>query len=258
MPCVSLEVDALQDHRSGHDQEQTADQDEQQLGAAEDGECCQRAAEGERSGVAHEDLRRRGVPPEEADEGADDRRRDHAEVERIAHLVALERHVWVEIDVEAGLVGLPEPDEDVGREREDRRAGGEAVEPVGDVHSVRGADGDDVDPDHEQDHADHRPEEEQVEPGDVAHEGDEVRRRRQTVLVGEHREDREQREHGSHDDLAGDLRPAGEAQAALLAGLGEVVDEPDESHPPHHPQHEHRDHRPRDAAERPLTRCPTR
>ena len=91
-----LEVGALQDDRAGDDDEEAADEDEQQLGAAEDREGGEGAAEAERAGVAHEDLGRRGVPPEEADEGADDRGRDDREVERVAHVVALSTHVGVE------------------------------------------------------------------------------------------------------------------------------------------------------------------
>ena len=66
----------------------------------------------------------------------------------------------------------------------------------------------------------------EVEPRDVAHDRDDreagVRPyRRIGELEREHREGR-----GDHD-LAGDLRPAAEAEAALVAGLQEVVDEAD-------------------------------
>ena len=49
---------------------------------------------------------------------------------------------------------------------------------------------------------------------------------------------REQRERRGDDDLADDLGPAAEAEALLLAGLQEVVDEADEPEPHHHEQHE--------------------
>jgi hypothetical protein len=42
---------------------------------------------------------------------------------------------------------------------------------------------------------------------------------------------REQRERRRDHDLPGDLRPAAEAEALLLAGLQEVVDEADEPSP---------------------------
>ena len=84
-----LEVADLQDHRQRLDHEQPAEQDEQELGAGQDREPGQRAAERERAGVAHEDLGRRGVPPQEAEAGAGDRGGDDGEVERVAHLVAL-------------------------------------------------------------------------------------------------------------------------------------------------------------------------
>jgi len=53
-----LEVDPLQDDRAGDDEEEAADQDEQQLGAAEDGQRREGAAQTERAGVAEEDLGR--------------------------------------------------------------------------------------------------------------------------------------------------------------------------------------------------------
>ena len=67
-------------------------------------------------GVAHEDLGRVDVEPEEGEQRADDERAQH------------------------GQVGLPEGegDDHVAREGEDQRAAGEAVEAVGDVDRVAG------------------------------------------------------------------------------------------------------------------------
>ena len=45
LPPRELEVRALHDDRAGHDEEQAADEDEQQLGAAEDRERGEGAAE---------------------------------------------------------------------------------------------------------------------------------------------------------------------------------------------------------------------
>src|ERR1700683_1005361 len=42
---------------------------QQQVSAGDDAQARQRPAEGERTGVAHEDLGRRGVPPQEAEAG---------------------------------------------------------------------------------------------------------------------------------------------------------------------------------------------
>ena len=52
--------------------EQAADDHGEQLGARQDRQAGQRAAQGERAGVAHEDLGGVGVPPQEADAGARD------------------------------------------------------------------------------------------------------------------------------------------------------------------------------------------
>ena len=49
----------------------------------------QRAAERQRTGVTHEDLGRRRVPPQEAEQRAGQRGRHHGEVVRIADLVTL-------------------------------------------------------------------------------------------------------------------------------------------------------------------------
>ncbi len=61
---------------------------QQQLGAGQDRQPGERAAEGQRAGVAHEDLGRRGVPPQEAEARAHQRGGDDGEVERVADLVA--------------------------------------------------------------------------------------------------------------------------------------------------------------------------
>ena len=52
---VSLKEPTWRITESGDDDEQPAEEDEQQLGAGEDGQPGDRAAEGQRAGVAHED-----------------------------------------------------------------------------------------------------------------------------------------------------------------------------------------------------------
>ena len=84
-----------------------------------------RAAEPERAGVAHEDRRREGVEPEEADAGADDAGREQREL------------------VCAGDRG----DRDVGEHDDRRAAGGEAVEAVGEVDAAGRPGDDEVDQD---------------------------------------------------------------------------------------------------------------
>src|SRR6516225_3791941 len=77
------------DHREDDDHEQAAQDHEQQLGLCAHGQPGEHAAERDRPGVAHEDLGRRGVPPQEAKAGAEHRPGDHREVERVPHRVAL-------------------------------------------------------------------------------------------------------------------------------------------------------------------------
>ena len=181
-----LEAGHLDDHRERDRDEQAAEDDDEQLGAGEDRQPGERATQGQRAGVAHEDLGRRGVPPQEAEAGAHAAGRDDREVERVAHLVALGARVPLAV-----LVELPDADEHVGGEDHDRGAGGQAVEPVGEVHAVRGARHDDVGPDDEQDDAAQGAHERQVE-GGVAHERHRGRGRGAERAVGElQREDRE-------------------------------------------------------------------
>ena len=82
----------------------------------------------------------------------------------------------------AGLVVLPDADQGVGAEHHDRGAGGEAVEAVREVHAVGRCGDDQVGPKHEQDGAEHGAAEGQVQPGNVADQGDLGGRRRQAVL----------------------------------------------------------------------------
>ena len=77
------------------------------------------------------------VPPQEAEAGAGERRRDDGEVERVSYLVA--GRAWSD---RAELVALPDVHDHVRAEHHRAGAGGEAVEPVGEVHGVAGA-GDD-------------------------------------------------------------------------------------------------------------------
>ena len=76
-----LEGDHLEDHRERLDQEDPADQEQQHLGLRHDRERGERAAEPHRAGVAHEDLSREGVVPEEPDRGPDQAGAEDGEVE---------------------------------------------------------------------------------------------------------------------------------------------------------------------------------
>ena len=71
------------DHREAREDRQ------QQRGAREQREAGHRAADRERAGVAHDDLRGRRVPPEEAGARAEHRGRDDRLVERLRGLRAM-------------------------------------------------------------------------------------------------------------------------------------------------------------------------
>ena len=156
--------------------------------------------------------------------------RDDREVVRVAHLVALGARVPLAV-----LVELPDADEHVGGEDHDRGAGGEAVEPVGEVHAVRGARHDDVGPDDEQDDAAQGPHERQVE-GGVAHERHRGRGGGAERAVRELQ--REDREDHRDEGLPGELLTGAQPEAALLADLDEVVEEADQPQPGHEEEHE--------------------
>jgi hypothetical protein len=127
--------------------EQAADdrQDDLVLGGHGDG--AQRAAQRQRAGVAHEDLGRRRVVPEEAQAGADQGPAEHRQLANARHVVDLQ--VFGE-DVVADEIG----DQAKRRRRDHHRHDGQAVETVGEVHRVGEAD-------------DHQRGEGQVEPAQV-------------------------------------------------------------------------------------------
>ena len=175
-----LERGDLGDHRQRLEDEHAAEDDEEELGVGRDGETGERAAEGERAGVAHEDLGGRRVPPEEPEAGAHARGGDEGEVVRVAHLVALDARVGLAV-----LVVRPDADEDVGAEDHRRDAGREPVETVGEVHAVGRAGDHDVGEDDEEDDADDGAAPEGEADVRVAHERDEQRGGRAVLLVGE-------------------------------------------------------------------------
>src|SRR3984893_17098026 len=218
-----LERPHLDHHRQGDEHEQAAEQEEQQLGLGGDGQPGERAAEGQRAGVAHEDLGGWRVPPEEAGAGAHHGGGHDGQVLRVADGIAR-----LGEEDRAVVPQLPDPDNHVRRERQDGRAGGQAVQPVGEVHPVRGLGHHENDPDHEE----HRPDGE----AEVGVEGQVGGRRGEVVPVRE--PDREQREHPAHHGLPGQLGPAAQAQAALHVQLDEVVREPDQAQAGHQEQHE--------------------
>ena len=71
-----LEAEHLEDDGNRFDHEDAADDGEQQLLFAADRDDANHSADGERAGVAHENLRRMTVEPEKAEPGADERGAD--------------------------------------------------------------------------------------------------------------------------------------------------------------------------------------
>ena len=131
-PPEGLESEDLGGDRERLDHEDPADDDQQHLGLGHHREGADRAAEPERAGVAHEDRGREGVEPEEPDAGPDQAGGEQGQV--------------------LLLVG-DEADRGVGEEDDRAAAGGEAVEPVGEVDAVRGPGDDEEDEDEVEDRA---------------------------------------------------------------------------------------------------------
>ena len=75
----------MTDSRLHH--EQAADDREHDLMLDRDRDRAEEAAERQRAGVAHEDLRRGRVEPQEADARADQRAADHDEIAGVRHVV---------------------------------------------------------------------------------------------------------------------------------------------------------------------------
>ena len=104
--------------------EEAADDDREQLGLGEDRQAGDGATQGERTGVTHEDLRGRRVPPQEARQGTDEGGTEDRQVKRVAGRVAIRR---VGPQLRAGLNTLEVRDERVGAEDEDGHARRQAV-----------------------------------------------------------------------------------------------------------------------------------
>src|SRR5579884_29261 len=124
-PVEQAEAHDLYDHRQGDDDEQGPDHRQEQLEVELQGESGQAATDGEGAGVAHEDAGGGGVPPQEP--GA---RTGHGD----GRLGQVQRRVHV---VDGVVAELPVADEGEGGEGEDRRAGRQAVQTVGQVDGVR-------------------------------------------------------------------------------------------------------------------------
>ncbi len=126
----------------------------------------------------------------------------------------------------AEVTELPEGDHHIGAEHHRRGTGGQAVQAVGEVHRVRRRRDDYPGEQREPDQTDR-------EIG-VADDRDERRPGQQAVGVLE--PDRQQTERQGHRGLAGELRPRGEPEAALLTDFDVVVEEADHTQAGHDQQ----------------------
>src|SRR5688572_6246576 len=131
-PARSLEADDLDDPREHLDHEDARDQRQQDLRTRNDRESGDRTAEGERPRVAHVQLARKGVVPEEPDRPADQRGRKRRNVEKRV----------------AARPRIPRAEPRDARDRKERQendhndAGGQPVDPIREVRAV-GRSGDD-------------------------------------------------------------------------------------------------------------------
>ena len=212
-----LERRHLNDHRQGLDHEEAADDDEHDLVLDRDRNGTDEAAERERPRVAHEDLRRRRVEPEEADTGPDDGAADDRQLARLRHVVD------AEIGGEEQVAGEISDEAEGGGRHHDRNDG-KAVEPVGQVHGIAGR------------HDDERPEgdEEGAEVDHVAvDEG-------QREAGGAGGTDLHHRPAGDGGDrgLDDEAQAPGEALVGLLRHLEVVVVEADHAEADGHEQHD--------------------
>src|SRR6185312_14311173 len=178
---------------------------------------------------------------EEADDGPDDRGRDDRKLERAGHVIALTL-VGGRKDAEARLLVLPEADDHVRADREDRGTAGKTIETIGEVDRVRHRGRDEDDPhcdDHEAEAGAEQGDE--VESRNVSHERYGRGRRRLSVgvAVGERDHGEDDRDDGAADDLVRAAQP----EAVPATHLEEIVDESDRSEADHHQDDEERRYR---------------
>ena len=131
--AAQFERTHLQDHRQRLEHEQPAGDDQQQLLFDQHRGRAQRSTQPHRSHVAHEDLGRVAVEPQEAQTGAHDRSAKHGD---LAHALDVgDRQVIGDqcVTHRVGQHGEGGPDDQQG-------ADGQAVEPVGEVDRIRRSD----------------------------------------------------------------------------------------------------------------------
>ena len=199
--------------------EQAADDDGEQLRLGEDRQAGDRSTEGEGARVTHEDLGRRGIPPQEARESTDQCGTEDRQVEGVSRRVAVRR---VRAKLRTSLNPLEVGDERVRAEDKDRDARGQAVEAIRQVRGVRPGRHDEVGPDEVQGNTQAQARKAQGH-GRGTRERNREGARVLTELVGlDERAQGEERGHGYlSDDLAGGVQ----AKRTLTHDLDAVVEE---------------------------------
>src|ERR1700704_5819776 len=213
-----LERHYLHDHRDRLQHEQSADHREHDLVFDRDRDRSEHAAKRQRSGVAHEDRCRRRVEPQESQSRAQYRAAQHREFARAGDVIDLQ--VIREHGVADEICDHAE-----ACRRNHHRDDGKAIETVGQVDRIAGADNDEGAEHHE-------------EPAEIQH---------HVLEEWNHQGGRErvasepgQRVAGGEREDGFDRKPeaAGEAAMALLGHLQIIVVEADEAETQRYRQHD--------------------
>ena len=133
----------LNDHRDGFQHEQTADDGEDDFVLGCHGNRAECAAKRQRASVAHENLRRWRIEPQETQPSADQRATNHRQLARAGHVV--EQQVIGEIDA-ADEVG---DQREAGR-RDHNGNDGQTIEAVGEIDRIAGRHDDEATEQHEE------------------------------------------------------------------------------------------------------------
>ena len=202
----------------------------------QDRERAESASERERADVAHEDARRIGVEPEEADARAGHRRAEDGEL--AGALDVRDEQVVGDVeplDHQSGEVR----EQEEGERADDGGPDGEPVEPVGQVDRVAGADDDDEGEREVQPPGQDRAEGAHLDEGNgQARIEQQVRMQQPAPPV-----DEEHRDHAQEDQrLPEELLAAGQALRVALGELQPVVGEPDQAVAER--EHQRRPHQP--------------
>src|SRR5688500_13506293 len=128
-PLPVLEEEPLPKHRDRLDHEDEADEDQQEFRLEQNGDGSERAAERQRTGIAHEHLRRIRVVPQKADQRSDHRGAKDGELPGVDEIE------------DAEITARVDASDDVGKDRERRERDGaqprrETIHPVGEIHRV--------------------------------------------------------------------------------------------------------------------------